>query len=389
MDINRLSSLCLDISTEWQDIQITYKNKRYKEKTVIIPLIYTGSNGIYVFLPENNKNDILYIYQELEKTFNIRGDGLFLFCYKSNDSSNVDELEDESVFVYDSIAHTFLEFDNLYDAFDIFYYNHYIPQADLPYYKFDSFEDYFEIQEISIERDEDEDGNKTRYVRPIISSQKLEFIEKKLEEMLQAGRKEGKYTYYPDGSMTVNKLVKSPDAIRRPWESYMEQSTYDYPCSDEDGNKTFLLTTLTGWFGFHKFRERKIFQGLLYLLSCGGCCMFYFLDVIAVMTGNYFTTNSHYFRTDSGKVDRVKTKTYNRPVKNKKLFLVFILMIPLTLGLLKYAYVPAYKYGTDAVSSIVQEVYKNKIVEESGINGFENISEEDLEEYFNSIEQDK
>ena len=84
MDVERLSGLCLDISTEWQNVQITYKNKHQKEKLVDISLIYTGSNGVYVFLEEKYKDDATLIYQELENLFRIRGDGLYLFFYNED-----------------------------------------------------------------------------------------------------------------------------------------------------------------------------------------------------------------------------------------------------------------------------------------------------------------
>lgn len=360
MDIEKLSNLCLDITTEWQEVQLSYKNRNFKEKIIMIPLVYTGSNGIYVFLEEKYKNDVNYIYQELERIFNIRGDGLYLFFYEKKEAD--EDYECCRGWAYDVLNKNFIELADIYEAFDIFYYNHYIPQAELPFYTFKSFEDYFEIHEISMEKDEEtEDEESNRYVRPMLSSSKVKYAEEKLVEILSSGIKKGNYTYYNDGRITVKKIAKGLDSWKKPWESYTEQKTYDFPCSDEEGEKTFLRTLMGGWFGLHKFKDKKFLQGLLYLISCGGCCMFYFIDVIAVMTGNYFTTSNHYFRGDYGKVQRVQSKVYNRPIKNKKLFLLFPIMIILTLCLLKYVYVPFYEYGSLAISEFIQEIVSNSL----------------------------
>lgn len=383
MDLDRISNLCMSISTEWRDIQIIYKNRRGKDKSLIIPLIITGSNGVYIFLDEYAKEDVKEIYQKLENVLNIRNDGLYLFFYKS---INIEDSENLTAWAYDPIHHEFLELEDLYDAFDIFYYNHYIPQAELHYYKFNSLEDYFVIQEIEIERELELEEDEERYVRPILSSNKVEHIEKKLDKLLSSGRKDGKYTYYEDGSMTVNKIVRSPDAWKKPWESYTETRTYDYPCSDEDGDKTFLITALGGWFGLHKFRNGKFMQGLLYLLSCGCCCMFYFIDMVAVMTGNYTTISNLYFRAQSGRVERAQTVTYNRPIKNKKLFLLAPIMALVSLLLLNYVYIPVYEYSGEVVAGIVQSVYEETLSNGNNIEKITGFSNEDFEQYKEILE---
>lgn len=385
MDLDRISNLCMSISTEWRDVQIIYKNKKGKDKSLIVPLLITGSNGIYIFIDELFKEDVKEIHQQLEKLFNIRNDGLYLFFYNS-DNSNEGEDDTLTAWVYDFVHHEFLELEDLYDAFDVFYYNHYIPQAELHCYHFNSLIDYFTLQEVEIERELELEENDERYIKPIISSDKVEYIEKKLEELLSSGRKEGKYTYYEDGTMTVNKIVRSPDGWKKPWESYMETKTYDYPCSYEEGDKTFLITALGGWFGVHKFRTGKFVQGIFYLLSCGCCCMFYFIDMVAVMTGNYATTNSHYFRSPSGRVEKAQIITYNRPVKNKKLFLLAPIMAIISILLLNYAYLPAYEYGSKAVSSIVQELYEEKINNGNNIKNISGLSDEDFEQYKEILE---
>lgn len=380
MNLDRISGICLSISTDWRDIQIIYKNKRWRDVSLIVPLIIVGSNGVYVFLEKLYQKDVKEIYQQLENLLNIRNDGLYLFFF--SDDNNVKEDEACQGLAYDQIHHEFYELDDIYDAFDIFYYNHYIPQSEIHYYNFNSFEDYFKLQEVEIEKESEDEEDVAKYVKPVLSSSKVEFVEKKLEELLSAGKKEGKYTYYNDGSITVNKIVRSPDAWKKPWESYTETRTYDYPCSDEDGNKTFLITTFGGWFGLHKFREGKFIQGLFYLLSCGCCCIFYFIDMFAVMTGNYTITNNHYFRSKSGRVEKSQTVIYNRPVKNKKLFLLAPIMAICSFLLLKFAYVPAYEYGSKAISTIIQSTYIDKLSDDK----IHEISENEFEQYREFLE---
>lgn len=373
INIERLSNLCLDISTEWNDIQVTYRNKTYKEKTITIPLIYTGSNGIYVFLEEQYKKDVIFINQELEKMFGIRGEGLYLFFFaENNDEINTDKSSEDDIlpaWAYDSENKCFVELTDLYDGFDIFYYNHYIPQSELIYYNFKNFEDYFRIQEIELEYELEEEVEEfSKYVRPIIPSKKLEDAEKVLEEKLFSGVKKGKYTYHTDGTVTVKKPMQSNSKFSKVLSSYLEEpSYYDFPCSDEDGDKSFLMMVIGGWFGLHKFRDGKFWHGLLYSLSCGGFCMGYFIDVVSAMTGNYFIENSHYFRDSVGKVERAQTRTFYRPVKNKKLFLLVPLMAVVALAMLQFVYLPSVIKIVSAISSLVTNLL-TQFVETEGVS---------------------
>ncbi len=54
----------------------------------------------------------------------------------------------------------------------------------------------------------------------------------------------------------------------------------------------FFLCFFLGWMGAHKFYEGKIGWGLVYLFTCGGFCLGWFFDTIALL----FKPNPYYLK---------------------------------------------------------------------------------------------
>lgn len=65
-----------------------------------------------------------------------------------------------------------------------------------------------------------------------------------------------------------------------------------YSCNDViDNHRTWITTLLLciffGMFGVHRFYNRKIGTGLLMLFTCGGCGIWYIVDLIMIICGSF------------------------------------------------------------------------------------------------------
>lgn len=369
MDIDRISDIALDITTEWRDVQVLYLGER-KEKDVIVPLILSGSNGIYVFIDSKLIEDAKEIYLTLKNIFHLRDSELYLFF--GGDDETIENGETLcSGYAYDPEKAEVLEFRDLYKVYEIFYYNHLIPQADLGLYDFRKFRDYFEVKEIE-RAEEVEEAEEHKYVKPFVSSERLESVELKLAEMLSSGIKKGKYTYYPSGRVTVKKLVGGNTLF-----SSLSTKVYDYPCLDETGDYTYLTTAFGGWFGLHKFKQGDVKQGILYLLTCGGFCVFHLLDILSLLLKDYKVVKRHYFRNDADKIEKSEERIYARPIENKKLLLTIPLAILLSFGMLKTVYFSVYDCIFDKTTGIIEKVSISYLEKQGNYRDIEEILNED------------
>ena len=88
-----------------------------------------------------------------------------------------------------------------------------------------------------------------------------------------------------------------------------------YRVSEEDPVRIFMMTVLGGWFGLHKLAKGNIIGFFIYLLTCGGCGVFYLLDVLSWTIGNASYEIVDYYEEDvpgrdKTKLIRVKDKVY-------------------------------------------------------------------------------
>ena len=126
--------------------------------------------------------------------------------------------------------------------------------------------------------------------------------------------REDKYLVDEDGGMRVRKVN-----CRRigGYETFMPEREYEYPCMDMDGDRLFLITLAGGWFGLHKFVTGRVLQGIGYAVSGGFGGVFYVLDLVEMLLGNYAHEEVSFAFADEGSVMKKSKRYYNRPVKRR------------------------------------------------------------------------
>lgn len=57
--------------------------------------------------------------------------------------------------------------------------------------------------------------------------------------------------------------------------------------SEKNWLTTLLLCWFLGYFGAHRFYAGKIGTGILMILTCGGCGIWYIIDFIMIIAGKF------------------------------------------------------------------------------------------------------
>ena len=133
-----------------------------------------------------------------------------------------------------------------------------------------------------------------------------------------------------------------------------------YRCSEKEPEKQFLTMVLGGWFGLHKFLEKKYWQGIFYLLTCGCFGVFYLYDLFAMFVGDYSYKAIPYVEEDEG-LKRTMKKIYYKPLEDKKKSFLLLL---LAMGILFLAILLIYQpVGTfilegEVIDTVIQQMGK-------------------------------
>lgn len=149
--------------------------------------------------------------------------------------------------------------------------------------------------------------------------------------------KKGNYRYTEDGVLLVR---KSESYKIGAFDTMFGNREVWFPCSEADPDHQYMKMVFLGWFGYHKFQERKLLQGVFYLLTCGCFGVFYLYDLIAMLCGNYFFKKGTYEEGDNG-IERHMRKIYYGPVESRKRgFLLLFVAVVLTVAVIHCLYQP-------------------------------------------------
>lgn len=170
---------------------------------------------------------------------------------------------------------------------------------------------------------------------------------------------EEKYRVTADGITLVRKMesyefggISTVIGSREVW----------YRCSEKEPEKQFLTMVLGGWFGLHKFLEKKYFQGIFYLLTCGCFGVFYLYDLFAMFVGDYSYKAVTYAETDEG-LKRTMQRIYYKALQDKRKALLLILA---AMGILFFAILLIYQpVGSFVIEGVLSEVI-DAVVQQMG-----------------------
>ena len=325
-----------------------FENIRFDNSDYKVPYIFVGMNGVYIVvdtsLPEKEMKSLI---NTVKQKLNIIDTQLFSFI--------VSELDEDGTICkgsfYDYTEDTFIEYENIIEAFENCYANHLIPDVDLRNLTFHSPTDY--LQRIEYESDLSDEDFETAYITPILSKQKIEKAITYLTEIYYKPTQDGNYRIYPDGSMEIKRTVTQNVGIVR---TFVPMREVYYPCTDIDGETFFKLALFGGWFGLHKFKTGNIGSGIFYALTLGFCGVFYILDLVSILIGGY-SYNSICDVKENDNSNYVKRKYYSRPLakgNKKKAILGIILALIIIIVVLRFVYVPLLSYVSIKMSNSLQ-----------------------------------
>ncbi|AIM36590.1 hypothetical protein KO02_07645 [Sphingobacterium sp. ML3W] len=83
----------------------------------------------------------------------------------------------------------------------------------------------------------------------------------------------------------VQAEICSSCGVRQPL--YFSQQQYGGPVKDERWLACLLLCIFLGPFGAHRFYVGKIGTGVIQLLTFGGCGIWYIIDLVMIIIGNF------------------------------------------------------------------------------------------------------
>lgn len=160
----------------------------------------------------------------------------------------------------------------------------------------------------------------------------------------------GKYRYSEDGMLLVRKGAVSAWGGLCTMHSSREMW---YLCSKKDPDRYFRRMVLSGWFGWHRFREGAWVSGIFYLLTCGCFGVFYLSDLFSMLSGDYCYREVAYVQGEGG-IERQMRRIYYRPLEDRGRGLFFLLVAVVILAVaVRFLYLPVMGLLSDVLSCIV------------------------------------
>ena len=328
-----------------------------EEQTFQIPILFTGRNGIYIFVEDLDTG--LYF----AKTIGIKDEHLFLFVYEQQEESYIED----NFFLYDPDKKELIPMINPYTQLEVFYDNHLIPQADFPHFDFPDLESYLYEQTPQEFEEEIAYTGDVTYIKPIVPPGEVIRIENKIDELLHLPKINKRLRITSDGTVEVLKeRTKKIGFI----DTMYPMGTKWYRCADRNADDFYLFTFFGGIIGLHKFADRKVVQGILYLCTFGMGGVFYVLDLFTMLMGNYCNTQTTYIRDEHGTIHRQQEIIYNKPLEHK---VRAIVLLALSILVAVLAVVFVFKPFITLIGSLLAGL----------LSGF--ISEDNLQNFINIL----
>ena len=350
MKNKKIRKIVFDLNRE-KIISIAYESDVYEnislENSVDIPLMISGSNGIYIFIPYCEEESLNKVINIIRTKYGLYNCDIFIYL-----------LNETECFLLDKDGKKLILLEDLYISFENMYLNTQLPYIDYTNLELGKYENLLKSKEEledMIEECEVEYTGDVSYVKPIVSKFTVDRIAKINKEKQQCLKYIDENTREDEeGTVYVQKhesykyigLIKG-----KKW----------YRCSDENPNKIFFITLLGGWFGLHKFREGKIKTGLFYLLTCGGCGVFYVMDLIDMITGSRCYDEVTYEEKD-GKLERNKEKVYYQKLSNP---MIALLLTPIALIISVVILNTLYKAAFDLIMQLLMSLSTRNLSSEN------------------------
>lgn len=170
------------------------------------------------------------------------------------------------------------------------------------------------------------------------------------------------YRYTENGVL----LVRKRGAARRGIEGIISPEREGwYRCSGSNPGRQYGKMVLLGWFGWHRFSEGDFLAGLLYLLTCGCFGVYYFYDLISMLTGNYFYLEVSCTEGEGG-LERRKSRVYYGPLEKRGRAL---LLLPVAGLILAAAVLLLYRPLGNACLRWIVDAVMSRITQEN-VSGF-------------------
>lgn len=170
------------------------------------------------------------------------------------------------------------------------------------------------------------------------------------------------YRYTEDGVL----LVRKRGAARRGIGGIIPPGREGwYRCSGSNPDLQYGKMVLFGWFGWHRFSEGDFLAGLLYLLTCGCFGVYYFYDLISMLTGNYSYLEEACPEGEGG-LERRKSRVFYGPLVRRGQAL---LMLPVAGLILAGAVLLLYRPLGNACLRWIVDAVVSRITQEN-VSGF-------------------
>lgn len=328
-----------------------YYNVRFDDKTTIL-MVLIGNFGMHIFIKTEKTSNFDEIKPLINKmVYKYHLDHKTVFWGLNEGLNEVLTISNDGEFIKtEDLVSDFINYDR----------NIRRPYAEILRLNLTSLNNLLmpekDVEKLKEEyKDESIDFEKETYVKEIFSDEMVEFYKSKIEKN---DNKNKKIRVDEEGNEYIKHETKMKFLGITTGEGY-------YKLSDEDSEKTFIITLFGGIFGLHHLLRGDFLRAFFYLITGGGFSVFYISDVISICLGTYYYDEVKYDFSENGKHIRKKERVYLRPVEDiRKKFIgiiaAILIGISFTFFVIKPGYTKLNKGISDASKEVANEYLDNK-----------------------------